>query len=104
MAESTGNSATTPIVSGFYPDPTICRVADDYYLAHSSFEYFPGVPIWHSRDLTHWMQIGHVVTRRSQFVRGDCPPSSGLYAGTLRHHDGHFWYVTTLNVLSHRDT
>jgi xylan 1,4-beta-xylosidase len=95
MAESTGNSATTPIVSGFYPDPTICRVADDYYLAHSSFEYFPGVPIWHSRDLTHWMQIGHVLTRRSQFVRGDCPPSSGLYAGTLRHHDGHFWYVTT---------
>jgi hypothetical protein len=84
-----------PIVPGFYPDPTVCRVGEDYYLAHSSFEYFPGVPIWHSRDLIRWTQIGHVLTRRSQFVRGDGRPSSGIYAGTLRHHDGRFWYVTT---------
>ena len=56
-----------PIVPGFYPDPTICRVGDDYYLAHSSFEYFPGAPILHSRDLVHWQQIGHILTRRSQF-------------------------------------
>ncbi|MDN4609875.1 glycoside hydrolase family 43 protein [Arthrobacter burdickii] len=80
---------------GFHADPTICRVGDDYYLAHSSFEYFPGAPIWHSRDLVNWTRIGHILTRRSQFVRGDGRASTGLYAGTLRHHDGRFWYVTT---------
>jgi Glycosyl hydrolases family 43/Beta xylosidase C-terminal Concanavalin A-like domain len=86
---------TTPIIPGFYPDPTICRVGNDYYLAHSSFEYFPGVPLWHSRDLLNWNQIGHVLDRRTQFVRGDGRASTGLYAGTLRHHAGRFWYVTT---------
>jgi hypothetical protein len=86
---------TEPIIAGFYPDPTICRVGEDYYLAHSSFEYFPGVPLWHSRDLLQWKQIGHILTRRSQFARGDGRPSGGLYAGTLRHHDGRFWYITT---------
>ncbi|MEU6904180.1 family 43 glycosylhydrolase [Streptomyces coeruleorubidus] len=90
-----GNSAFVPIVPGAHPDPTICCVGEDYYLAHSSFEYFPGVPLWHSRDLVSWTRIGHILTRRSQFVRGDARPSSGLYAGTLRHHDGRFWYVTT---------
>src|SRR5690349_20119155 len=88
-------SATNPILPGCYPDPTICRVGDDYYLANSSFEYFPGVPIWHSRDLLQWRQIGHVLTRREQFVRGDGRSSTGIYAGTLRHHNGHFFYVTT---------
>ncbi len=88
-------SATNPILPGFYPDPTICRVDDDYFLANSSFEYFPGVPIWHSRDLLHWRQVGHVLTRREQFVRGDGRASTGIYAGTLRHHNGHFFYVTT---------
>jgi hypothetical protein len=89
------SGATTPIVPGFYPDPTICRVGDDYYLAHSSFEYFPAVPIWQSRDLLRWIQIGHVLTRRSQLARLERRGSSGLFAGTLRHHDGKFWYVTT---------
>jgi beta-xylosidase len=89
------SGATTPIVAGFYPDPTVCRNADDYYLAHSSFEYFPGVPIWHSRDLLHWTQIGHVLNRPSQLARLERRGSSGLWAGTLRHHDGRFWYVTT---------
>jgi xylan 1,4-beta-xylosidase len=89
------SAATTPIVPGFYPDPTICRVGDEYYLAHSSFEYFPGVPIWHSRDLLRWTQIGHVLTRGSQLTGLERRGSSGLWAGTLRHHDGRFWYVTT---------
>jgi hypothetical protein len=89
------SGATTPIVPGFYPDPTICRVGDDYYLAHSSFEYFPGVPIWHSRNLLSWTQIGHVLSRPSQFGCLEHQGSSGLFAGTLRHHDGRFWYVTT---------
>jgi hypothetical protein len=84
-----------PILPGFYPDPTICRVGADYYLATSSFEYFPGAPIWHSRDLLQWEQIGHILDRRTQFERGSGRASTGLYAGTLRNHDGRFWYVTT---------
>jgi hypothetical protein len=82
------SGATTPIVPGFYPDPTVCRIGDDYYLAHSSFECFPGVPIWHSRDLLRWTQIGHVLTRRSQLARLERRGSSALWAGTLRHHGG----------------
>lgn len=89
------DGAVVPLIPGFAPDPTICRVGDNYYLALSSFEYFPGAPIWHSRDLLNWTQIGHILDRRSQFARGDGRPSNGLYAGTLRHHDGRFWYVTT---------
>ena len=49
-----------PILPGFYPDPSICRVGEDYYLVNSSFEFFPGVPLWHSRDLLHWEQLGDV--------------------------------------------
>src|SRR4051794_40734462 len=84
-----------PIIAGFYPDPTICRVGQDFFLANSSFEYFPGVPIWHSQDLLRWTQIGNIMTRRSQFVRVAGRASAGIYAGTLRHHDGRFVYVTS---------
>jgi hypothetical protein len=84
-----------PILPGFYPDPTVCRAGDAYYLATSSFEYFPGAPIWSSRDLVRWTQIGHILDRRTQFERGNGRPSTGLYAGTLRHHGERFWYVTT---------
>ena len=55
-----------PILAGFYPDPSIVRAGDDYYLVTSSFAYFPGVPIFHSTDLVHWTQIGHVLDRPSQ--------------------------------------
>ena len=55
-----------PILPGCYPDPSICRVKDDYYLVTSTFEYFPGLPIFHSLDLVHWRQIGHVLDRASQ--------------------------------------
>lgn len=90
-----GGGATEPVLPGFHPDPTICRVDDDYYLATSSFEYFPGVPIFHSTDLVTWTQLGHVLSRRSQFRVGDPSASLGIYAGTLRHYDGRFWYITT---------
>src|SRR6188472_3343271 len=89
------SGAERPIVPGFYPDPTICRVGPDYFLAHSSFEYFPGAPIFHSRDLVSWTQTGNILTRRTQFRRGDPKPSTGIYGSTLRHHDGRFWFVTT---------
>lgn len=84
-----------PILPGFHPDPTICRVGDDFFLATSSFEYFPGVPIFRSADLVSWRQIGNVFDRRSQFRRGEAGPSSGIYAPTLRHHDGRFWLIAT---------
>ena len=90
-----GSGAIRPIISGFHPDPTICRVGEDYYLATSSFEYFPGAPIFHSRDLVTWTQIGNILDRRSQFRLGNAGPSTGIYAGTLRHHDGRFWFITT---------
>ncbi|MDX6765239.1 MAG: glycoside hydrolase family 43 protein [Candidatus Methylacidiphilales bacterium] len=87
---------SNPILPGFYPDPSVCRVGSDYYLVNSTFEYFPGVPIWHSRDLVHWRQIGHVLTRRSQLDLGGCPCSDGIYAPTLRHQNGVFYMATTL--------
>ena len=55
-----------PILRGFYPDPSICRAGDDYYIVTSSFSYFPGVPVFHSRDLVNWEQIGHVLDRPKQ--------------------------------------
>ncbi|MCU1518705.1 MAG: glycoside hydrolase family 43 [Pseudarthrobacter sp.] len=88
-------ASTTPVIPGFFPDPTICRVGEDYYLAASSFEYFPGAPVFHSRDLVSWEQVGNILTRRSQFAPGDRRPSGGIFGSTLRHHNGTFWFVTT---------
>ena len=90
-------SYSNPIIPGFHPDPSICRVGDDYYLATSTFEYFPGVPIFHSTDLIHWEQIGHCLTRESQLPLQGCRSSGGIYAPTIRHQDGIF-YMTTTNV------
>jgi xylan 1,4-beta-xylosidase len=87
---------SNPILPGFWPDPSICRVGDDYYLVCSSFEYAPGVPIFHSRDLSSWHQIGNVLDRPSQLeLPADTLASRGIYAPTIRHHDGRFWVVTT---------
>ncbi|KAB8188471.1 family 43 glycosylhydrolase [Nonomuraea phyllanthi] len=85
-----------PVISGFHPDPSVCRAGDDYYLVCSSFEYFPGVPIFHSRDLVHWRQIGNVLDRPAQLhLPADVPASGGIYAPTIRHHDGRFYLITT---------
>jgi len=89
-----------PIIAGFHPDPSICRVGEDYYLATSSFEYFPGVPIYHSRDLVNWRQIGHCLTRRSQLdIIEGYPNCLGIYAPTLRYNKGNFYMVTTNQAL-----
>jgi alpha-N-arabinofuranosidase len=85
-----------PILPGMHPDPSICRVGPDFFLATSSFEYFPGVPIFHSRDLVHWRAIGHALTRQTQLDLRGVPSSGGIYAPTLRHHAGRFYLVTTL--------
>jgi alpha-N-arabinofuranosidase len=88
-----------PVIPGFHPDPSVIRVGQDYYLVTSSFEYFPGVPIYHSRDLVNWTQIGHVLTRKSQLNLDGLPPSAGVYAATIRYNAGLFYMVTT-NVRS----
>ncbi|MFE9851843.1 glycoside hydrolase family 43 protein [Streptomyces sp. NPDC005576] len=86
-----------PVIPGFSPDPSICRAGEDYYVATSSFEYVPGVPLWHSRDLTNWRLIGHALDRPAQLeLAGTAPSSSGVYAPTLRYHDGRFWMITTV--------
>jgi len=85
-----------PVIPGFYPDPSVCRVGDDFYLVNSSFEYFPGIPIWHSKDLINWKQIGNVLDRVSQLPLRDCKPSQGVYAPTIRYHEGLFYMIVTL--------
>jgi len=85
-----------PIIPGFYPDPSICRVGEDYYLITSTFEYFPGLPIFHSRDLVNWRQIGHVLDRPSQLPLDGLAASRGLYAPTIRYHQGTFYVINTL--------
>lgn len=86
-----------PIIPGFHPDPSICRVADDFYLVTSSFEFFPGVPIYHSKNLINWELIGHCLTTDIQLPLWNCGNSGGIYAPTLRYHNGTF-FMTTTNV------
>ena len=84
-----------PILPGFNPDPSIVRVGDDYYVATSTFEWFPGVQIHHSRDLVHWKLVARPLTRASQLdMRGD-PDSCGVWAPCLTHADGRFYLIYT---------
>ncbi len=84
-----------PVLSGFYPDPSICRVGSDFYLVTSSAAYFPGIPIFHSKDLMHWRQLGHCLTRRSQLPLDGAGPSGGIWAPTIRYHAGTFYVAST---------
>ncbi|HHX63221.1 MAG TPA: glycoside hydrolase family 43 protein, partial [Epulopiscium sp.] len=87
--------ANNPILSGFYPDPSICRVGRDFYLVSSSFAYFPGVPIFHSTDLAHWEQIGNVLDREVQCPAEGSEISQGIFAPTIRFHEGIYYMITT---------
>jgi xylan 1,4-beta-xylosidase len=86
----------TPILTGFYPDPSICRVGEDYYLISSTFAFFPGIPIFHSRDLVNWRQIGHVVHRPDQLKFDNLGATRGIFAPAISHHDGTFYVVCTM--------
>ncbi len=86
---------TNPIIPGFHPDPSVCVVGNDYFLVTSSFEYFPGVPIFHSKDLIHWTQIGHCLTRKSQLDLTNTGIWSGVWAPTIRFNKGTFYMITT---------
>ncbi|MDB5192878.1 MAG: Alpha-N-arabinofuranosidase [Segetibacter sp.] len=87
---------TNPILSGFYPDPSICRVSTDYYLVNSTFAYFPGIPVFHSKDLVNWKLIGHVITRTEQMDFTGKGVSRALFAPTIRYHDGLFYLTCTM--------
>lgn len=84
-----------PILSGFYPDPSVCRVGEDYYMVTSSFVYYPGLPVFHSRDLVHWEQIGHCIHRPEQLDYKNCETSLGLWAPSIRYHEGKFYVINT---------
>lgn len=88
-----------PVIPGFHPDPSICRVGRDYYLVTSTFCYFPAVPVFHSRDLVHWERIGNCLDRDSQVNLDDTGTRSGIFAPTIRYHKGRFFMVVT-NVTS----
>lgn len=84
-----------PIISGYNPDPSICRVGEDYYIVNSSFEFYPGVPVYHSRNLVNWELEGYCLTEESQLDLHGCRPSGGIYAPTIRYHQGTFFMTTT---------
>ena len=90
---------SNPVIPGMHPDPSVCRVGQDYYLVNSSFQFFPGVPLHRSRDLVHWEQIGSVLDRESQLPLDGAACWGGIYAPTIRH-DGERFYMITTNVSS----
>jgi xylan 1,4-beta-xylosidase len=84
-----------PILTGFNPDPSICRVGEDYYIAVSTFEWFPGVGIYHSKDLKNWRLAARPLNRLSQLNMTGNPDSGGVWAPALSHSDGRFWLIYT---------
>ncbi len=87
-----------PVIRGFNPDPSICRDGDDYYVVCSTFEYYPGIQIHHSRDLKNWHLIGHVLTEKQHFDLCRCECSCGVWAPQILRHDG--WFYVTFAVVS----
>ena len=84
-----------PILAGFYPDPSIVRAGDRYYLVNSTFTYFPGIPVFESRDLVHWTQVGNVIDRPSQLDFDGLGMSRGVFAPTIEYHAGTFYVLNT---------
>lgn len=84
-----------PIIRGFYPDPSICRVDKEYYLVTSSFEYLPSVPLFFSHNLIDWQQIGHCVSKEHNIDLTTTPCSGGIFAPTIRYHEEYFYMITT---------
>jgi xylan 1,4-beta-xylosidase len=96
---SAGNSFINPILPGGYPDPSICRVGDEFYIVNSSFEYFPGLPIHKSKDLVNWELAGYGLQTEEQCNGSinlvDVQSDGGIHAPTIRFHDGTFYIITT---------
>ncbi|SFQ83861.1 glycoside hydrolase family 43 protein [Hymenobacter arizonensis] len=85
-----------PILNGFYPDPSIVKVGADYYLVNSTFSYFPGIPVMHSRDLKNWKQVGNVISRPSQMNFLGDRMTRGLFAPAIEYHNGTYYVTCTL--------
>ncbi|HZI53484.1 MAG TPA: glycoside hydrolase family 43 protein [Chitinophagaceae bacterium] len=86
---------TNPILAGYYPDPSICRAGDDFYLVNSSFAFYPGLPLFHSKDLLNWKQIGYALDRPEQLDLEGHGVSRGLFAPSITYHEGLFYIVCT---------
>ena len=98
--QSFGQSFSNPILPGGYPDPSICRVGDNFIMVNSSFEYFPALPIHKSKDLVNWELVGHGLNRLEQ-VSGqinliDVQSNGGIHAPTIRFHNGKYHIITTV--------
>ena len=89
------NIIQNPVLPGFHADPSICRVGEDYYLATSTFEWWPAVRIHHSRDLVNWQHHSYALTRRSQLDLTGHPDSCGIWAPCLSYAHGQFWMIYT---------
>lgn len=92
---TTADEFRNPILQGFHPDPSITRVGSDYYLVHSTFAWFPGIPVWQSRDLVTWRQIGNAIDRPTQLDFGRLGLSRGVFAPAIEHHRGTFYILNT---------
>ncbi|WP_445193111.1 glycoside hydrolase family 43 protein [Sphingomonas sp. Tas61C01] len=88
-------SYRNPVLAGYHPDPSVTRVGDDFYLVNSTFSWFPGVPVFHSRDLVHWRQIGNAIDRPTQLDFARLGMSRGIFAPDISYHEGRFYIVTT---------
>jgi xylan 1,4-beta-xylosidase len=86
---------TNPVIRGFNPDPSICRVGEDYYMVTSTSYIYPGIPIYKSKDLINWKLIGHCLTKASQYFLDENHNRPEIYAPTLRYHNGIFYMITT---------
>ncbi|KAI9252954.1 glycosyl hydrolase [Phascolomyces articulosus] len=96
MTYSNSSEYKNPIIPGFNPDPSICRVGNDYYLVTSTFQFFPAIPIYHSQDLVNWTQIGNVLDRPEQIPDLDKTLiNGGIWAPTIRYHKGTYYVITT---------
>lgn len=84
-----------PILTGYYPDPSVTRVGDDYYLVNSSFAHYPGLPIFRSRDLVNWTQIANAIDRPEQLDFKGRRISQAVFAPHISYHDGLFYIVNT---------
>jgi len=95
-AKSSDKTYRNPVLAGFYPDPSVVRVGNDFYMVNSTFGYYPGLPVFHSRDLVNWTQIGNVIDRTDMMsFDGIHLSQQGLYAPTIEYHDGLFYVANT---------
>lgn len=95
LVTANAQSFQNPILAGYYPDPSICQAGEDYYIVNSSFAYYPGLPLFHSKDLLNWKMIGYAMDRSEQLNLDSAGVSRGLFAPAITYHNGTFYIVCT---------